>query len=100
MCTSVFFTVFWFLWLLLYSCCLAEDALCVCGSPSGNLIASHMPTRSGDLHSMCIFSSFYAQVWLLCNCVLLIHVMASLWFEIGYVVDMTVSEMQLYTGLF
>jgi hypothetical protein len=66
----------------------------------GNLIASHMPTRSGDLHSMCIFSSFYAQVWLLHNCVLLIHVMASLWFEIGYIVDMTVSEMQLYTGLF
>ncbi len=38
--------------------------------------------------------------WLLHNCVLLIHVMASLWFEIGYIVDMTVSEMQLYTGLF
>lgn len=27
--------------------------------------------------------------WLLHNCVLLIHVMASLWFEIGYIVDMT-----------
>ncbi len=35
-----------------------------------------------------------------CITVLLIHVMASLWFEIGYIVDMTVSEMQLYTGFF
>jgi hypothetical protein len=65
-------------------------------------------TLATSLHLIClpglvtctVFSSFYAQVWLLHNCVLLIHVMASLWFEIGYIVDMTVSEMQLYTGLF
>lgn len=56
----------------------------------GNLIVSHMPTC---LVTCTVFFSFYARVWLLHNCVLLIHVMASLWFEIGYIVDMTVSEM-------